>query len=477
MDNQSIPNEDCTQDVGGNYKETMFPPPRVPSAKRPVKIKTKTEEDIFVEKYDKLYNEEYDDDGCRHRNWVFTAFDMKPPQVEERLQYMVYQEELCPRTKRPHLQGYIQFKNPIGFSGVRKIHGHCYWAKREGTHEQAKRYCMKNASRINGPWESGTEKDDQGKRMDLEELKEDLISDMPALELANKHFMTYIRYNRGINEYKKLRFNIRSSEPEVWLITGPSGCGKTRYVYDKHGFNGVYSVNNKDWWDNYTQHRVILFDEVDSKDYTKKQWCEMLDRYPYQVPVKGGFVHLNSPIIYLINSDPWQLKFFEMGDLKRRVTGKITFDKNGTPGVEDYRLKSGVPAPPPPVAGNLAGPSQEEIENKHDDEDFRPVKLTDQMNACGILVTPEPKRKCVKETPPQVKEICAKIKKNLTYLQQRDMSQIRIQRNLKKRIRDPKAAVVLAETAVSEVGIVVTGSEQSVIPVSNDDPNDFGEMP
>ena len=48
--------------------------------------------------------------GC---NWVFTwnnYNDKKAPQAWPDMAQLVYQCEICPETKTPHLQGYVRFK-------------------------------------------------------------------------------------------------------------------------------------------------------------------------------------------------------------------------------------------------------------------------------------------------------------------------------------------------------------------------------
>lgn len=301
---------DCNKSVGGNTKP--------PTHKRP----------------------KWKDDGKRHRNWCYTSFDTECPAIPERLlQYHVCQLEECPESKLPHFQGYIQFKQGVLFVKVKELHKTAHWEPRWGSHEEARDYCMKEESRLDGPWEAGEEKNDQGKRTDIDEVKNDIIAGMALKEVALKHFNVFCKYHRGIDRFIGLLYNERQTAPFISLVTGPSGCGKTRWIYDTHGYENVFSVTNSKWWDGYRQQKVILFDEVSYGMKSTKEWLEILDRYPYFVEVKGGMVPLNSPLIYLVNSKIKRLEPFMYEDMARRIGEYVEFKSNGKGGYYRVTLK------------------------------------------------------------------------------------------------------------------------------------------
>ena len=51
----------------------------------------------------------------------------------------------------------------------RKLDGTAHWEVRKGTHEQAKQYCTKELTRVEGPWEFGIDRQ-PGQMTDLEEI-------------------------------------------------------------------------------------------------------------------------------------------------------------------------------------------------------------------------------------------------------------------------------------------------------------------
>lgn len=99
-----------------------------------------------------------------HRGYCFTAFvphtetwDL-PDIVPAGLQYCVWQYEKCPETGRLHIQGYAEFLKPQRVAGARRILGlpqSTHFEARLGTKEDARKYCMKEETRVLGPFERG----------------------------------------------------------------------------------------------------------------------------------------------------------------------------------------------------------------------------------------------------------------------------------------------------------------------------------
>ena len=90
-------------------------------------------------------------------NWTLLC-----PDEWKDVAYCVYQLEACPETGRPHFQGYIEFVGKKSFSW---IHENCegletaHFETRRGNQSDARRYCMKEDTRLEGPWEYGEPKE------------------------------------------------------------------------------------------------------------------------------------------------------------------------------------------------------------------------------------------------------------------------------------------------------------------------------
>ncbi|RIA98451.1 hypothetical protein C1645_812710, partial [Glomus cerebriforme] len=94
---------------------------------------------------------------------------------EQNFKFAVWQYEQCPRTKRNHIQGYIELIRPISFEKIQEIYPtiHVEEKCKNSTQEDCIKYCSKEDTRIRGPFRKGISKH-QGKRNDLKKLKEEI---------------------------------------------------------------------------------------------------------------------------------------------------------------------------------------------------------------------------------------------------------------------------------------------------------------
>jgi len=239
---------------------------------------------------------------AQQRNWVFTLNNPteteKPEDLiekvftpEQKVRYVVFQKEKGDEGTE-HYQGYVEFSTPKRLAAVKKLLPRAHWEARRGTADEARDYCMKDDSRVNGPWESGTFTKTPGKRTDLEDLYKLARSTATLAEVADACPGPYMRHYKAVQHVRQLAAldkPTRTEDLKVYVLYGAPGLGKTRTVYNK--FPDVYSVPlGKDlWFDNYKGERIVLLDDF-SGNLRLVDCLRLLDRYPIQVPVKGGFV-------------------------------------------------------------------------------------------------------------------------------------------------------------------------------------------
>lgn len=227
----------------------------------------------------------------KYRNYCFTSFIGKI-EFKKNMKYLLQGEEVCPTTGRDHIQGFVIFKNPRKLSGVIKEFGKISWRVCRGSIEDNIKYCKKELSFS----EEGVLPTGQGKRLDLQQIKEEIDEGKSINEIAQDHVAAYIRYHSGIEKYKRLSMKHRNEKPTVVWIWGLSGVGKTKYVFDRH--ESIYMKDGSKWWDGYEQQEAICIDDFDGR-WPYRDLLRLLDRYPYQGETKGGYVKLNSPFIYI----------------------------------------------------------------------------------------------------------------------------------------------------------------------------------
>lgn len=241
--------------------------------------------------------------------------------------------EVCPDTGRKHLQGYIYFHHPRPFSAVLSDLGtHLHLENAKGTPQQNISYCQKGNDYI----ENGRQPV-QGKRNDLIDYKDAILSGASESDLINDHTECLAKYDRF---YKRVRNVVLEQEakkmtaPEVIVLVGEPGIGKTRYIYDNEPLSDIYKVEVGDgssgsiWWDGYDGEPVILIDDFHS-NFKLDYMLRLLDRYPMKLNIKGGFTWKCARKIYItsnINPSNWYPNCADIHRraLMRRITNIIT---------------------------------------------------------------------------------------------------------------------------------------------------------
>lgn len=252
----------------------------------------------------------------RSRGWCFTINNPEEGTKEKltniKCQYMICGEEIAPTTGTKHIQGYVYFSDAKTFSAVqKKIQGHLEPAR--GSPIENKRYCTK----VNTYLEQGTIPN-QGERSDLEDVANMIKKKTSMKEIADAYPSQYIRYHRGFDALARLQQVDRTEKPYVEWRWGLAGVGKTRYVIEKH--KNLYIKDGTPWWDGYNQEEAILIDDFDNQ-IPYRTFLRLLDRYAYQGQVKGGYVKINSPYIYITSEHPPQ--YYWMGNELDQVTRRI----------------------------------------------------------------------------------------------------------------------------------------------------------
>lgn len=264
----------------------------------------------------------------RSRRWVFTLNNYTCEEEKslslggERIKYITWGRERG-ESGTPHLQGFVQFKAPTSLRQVKEISERAHWEIARGNNDQAITYCHKD-----GDYFEWGDRPAQGKRNDMEELKELVFAGKSGVELARAHFGSYVRYQRGIEKVvQQVRREREKIPPVVKYIWGPTGSGKTRFAYDNH--EDIWTYPGKGWFDGYSGQKVALLDDLRADDGLSFGFLlRLLDRYPLDVPVKGGHVVWDPEIIYITsNIKPEELfRMHDSAPLLRRLTEIIHLD-------------------------------------------------------------------------------------------------------------------------------------------------------
>jgi len=245
--------------------------------------------------------------GSIGKSWLFTVNNpqnLKLPE-EFKARFCIWQLERGEQGT-PHLQGYAYFSGNKRLSALKKLAPTAHWEIRRGTHEQAKTYCSKTDTRVDGPWQYGDEPK-QGTRQDLISVKKRILEGASELEIADEFFSSWTKNYRAFREYRLLSTPPRTIKTVVVCLFGPPGVGKTsaitRHYPDAYWLVRPTTGTNL-WFDGYCQHRVLVIDEFYGWipfDFLLR----LCDHSPLQVQTKGGTVPFNSHlVIFTSNKHP-----------------------------------------------------------------------------------------------------------------------------------------------------------------------------
>ncbi len=225
-----------------------------------------------------------------------------------------------------HFQFYLILSDPHILSWLKKrISGAAHWEKARGSPLQNKAYCTKEDTRVGGPWEVGVMKW-QGYRSDLEAVAEMVNEKCSIKEIANSFPNTFMRYHRGIDALKRALNTeprkIGPEGPEVWIFWGDPGTGKTRTAFERWP-DAYVKPNNGKWWDGYDGQETVIFDDFKGSAMSLHDFQRVIDRYPLQMEVKGGYVNVNATRYVFTSNHPPAEWYSEEADRYGTVARRV----------------------------------------------------------------------------------------------------------------------------------------------------------
>jgi hypothetical protein len=139
-------------------------------------------------------------------------------------------------------------------------------------------------------------KTNQRKRADISVLVNMVVEGVKMKQIAKEYPEEYAKWNKRLRILRDDMTEHRSTKPYVSWVWGKSEVERTNYVLEKH--NDVYIKDNTRWWDGYDYEEAILVKEFKGK-WMHSTLLHLLDRYPFQAEIRGGYVKITSPYIYI----------------------------------------------------------------------------------------------------------------------------------------------------------------------------------
>lgn len=265
--------------------------------------------------------------GQRFREWCFTlhgdhGFAAHAGALDPGLfTYLCFQPETCPTSGRAHLQGYVCLPSVRTLNGVKDVlfpapYRHVHLEHAKGSPEQNRTYCSKEESRDLtaeyaftelGNFDDCPKERGQGARNDLHQVASIISAGGSLYDAATFSPSHFVKFHKGLSALQSVVFarpRLPNAEgvylpPSVFWFYGSTGSGKTRLVFDQTVGIDMYIKPSGAWFDGYTGQKVVLFDDFRGDWVKYSDLLKLLDRYPMQVPVKGGFVQWSPDTIYI----------------------------------------------------------------------------------------------------------------------------------------------------------------------------------
>lgn len=224
----------------------------------------------------------------------------------------------------------MEFKKPLSFTAIKKFIGNsAHLEARRGSREQAKGYCSKTDTRIEGPWEYGVWTDaGQGKRSDIAVIINALKEGKTENQIIDEHPEEWAKHYRLIDRFTSVRPIRRQHRSTLEIHIGPPGTGKSSTV-NAMSKNAYWKHPGK-WWDGYDGLQEVILDEAEKLGLSIEYFLKLADWFPFKVEVKGGHRDFNSKRIFATSNLPVEQWFpnsspVAIQALMRRIDSVTTY--------------------------------------------------------------------------------------------------------------------------------------------------------
>lgn len=250
--------------------------------------------------------------------------------LEPVINYACFQLEIGDN-KTIHYQGFLKLKINQRLSYVKKLLPRAHWEPVKAV-AACRNYCMKEETRMEGPWELGEWTGKKGTRTDLLKLKKRVLAG-ERLSLVKRQCVNHqqVRFLESMAEIRPISRDFKPRK--VFWFWGKTGTGKTRTAYERIGESFWRANLTGHWFNGYQEEEDVLIDDLRAKNWPYDLMLLLLDGYQLKVPTKGGFTLWNPSRIFITcpykPQDAYSGQFMTLqGDidqLLRRITAITEF--------------------------------------------------------------------------------------------------------------------------------------------------------
>lgn len=231
--------------------------------------------------------------------------------------FAICQEEICPETGQPHIQGYVEYftnKRLVSLRSSALWDGEIVrFLNAKGTGQENVVYCSKKDDRppvykdneINVFRIGEIRNVGKGARSDILGVKKAIDAGAQSVDIwrNDQLFEPMLKYHKGFMVYENIVRQTQAKvsgerEVEVIVYWGPPGTGKSFMAHRE-----LEAIEKPDnffvvpmpkgsglYFDGYMGQENVLIDEMRGSRMPHQDLLRLLDRYPTTVPIHGGLV-------------------------------------------------------------------------------------------------------------------------------------------------------------------------------------------
>lgn len=220
--------------------------------------------------------------NTRSRSWTLTQNNYTDDDVVrlecfmESVEYGIYGKEKG-ESGTPHLQIYFRLLNAKTFSKIKKTFPTAHIEVAKGNDNDNFVYCSKD-----GNYKEFGKRSQQGKRTDLDEIKNDIMDGKKVDDLVLESPMVFHQYGRTLTKIEDLRMRkvYRNFMTEGEWVYGETGCGKSEYAFKDFNPDTHYVWKYDNGWnDGYCQQEIVIIDEFRGQ-LPMNELLMMIDKHP-----------------------------------------------------------------------------------------------------------------------------------------------------------------------------------------------------
>lgn len=252
----------------------------------------------------------------KSRHYCFTLYDYSVA-VESEIEifykshiseivFILCGYEICPKTKRNHIQGYIQFKSPRYEKPSREfIHlmtnSKCHVSPCKGSSIDNDKYCKKEMKYFKfGNIEFIDSISKKVIKVSTQNVKDMLDNGANMANIIDKvNTLSHIKYAES---YLKIKEQPRkfTKDFQVYWFYGKTGTGKTYSIENLLEDKNYYScMETSKWWEGYDGEKIVLIDDFRSSFCAFSTLLKILQPHKFRVETKGGSRQLLATTFYI----------------------------------------------------------------------------------------------------------------------------------------------------------------------------------